>query len=130
MLRISKNATLTDIVTEDGSNPISTQHPIEGSVEDLQLWMFNDEPTNRFENISIDPTDTTDTDESTWVQLAPDNAGAPGAFLPAGEALTMANVSDSNVGKAFWMRVTAPSVPDVQNKTDIALSINFRRFAV
>lgn len=130
-LKISKNVGLSDIVsTGDGTNPISTQHPITGSAVEMRLWLFNDLATERFENINIDPTDGVSTDESTWIQLAPDNAGVAGTYLAAGAALTMANVSDTNVGKPFWVKVTTPSVGSVQNKSDIKLTVNYRKFAV
>ncbi|WP_423408008.1 hypothetical protein AABM38_20400 [Heyndrickxia sp. MSNUG] len=131
MLKISKNVGLTDIVsTGDGSNAISTQHPITGSTVEMKLWLFNDNAAERFENINIDPTDSVSTDESTWIQLAPDNAGVAGTYLSGGTALTMANISDSNVGKPFWVKITTPSVGSVQNKTDIKLTVNYRKFAV
>lgn len=129
-LKISKNSGLTDIVSTDGSNPITTQHPISGSTVEMKLYLFNDSATERFENITIDPTDATSTDESTWVYLAPDNAGVAGTYGAESASLSMANISDSNIGKAFWMKVTTPTVADVQNKTDIKLTINYRKFAV
>lgn len=126
-LKIAKNSGLTDIVsTGDNSNAITTQHPITGSAVSGTLYLFNDNATERFENITIDPTDAVSTDESSWVQLSADNV----TWLAAGEALTMANISDTNVGKVFYYRVTSPSVGSVQNKTDIKLTVNFRKFAV
>lgn len=127
-LQISKNVGLTDKVTD--ANPITTEHPISGSAVTVQLWLFNDAATKRYENITIDPTDAVSTDESTWVQLAPDNAGSPGTFLAGGAPLSMANISDSNVAKPFWMRVTTPSVADSQNKTDIKLTVSGKEYAV
>lgn len=130
-LKISKNVGLTDVVSSGtNTNPISTQHPITGSQVEQRLWLFNDKDTERFENINIDPTDSVATDESTWVQLAPDNNGSAGIYLAAGAALSMANISDNNVAKPFWVKVTSPVVADVANKTDIKLTVNFRRFAV
>lgn len=130
MLKLSKNSGLTDIISTDGSNPLTTQHPIAGSTVEVQLWMFNDNAAKRYESITIDPTDATDTDESTWVQLAPDNAGVAGTYLTGGAALSMANVTDSGVGKPFWVKITTPSVADTQNKTDIKLTVNSTEFAV
>jgi hypothetical protein len=129
-LKIAKNSGLTDIVSTDGTNPITTQHPITGSTVEGKYFLFNDNAAKRYESITIDPTDTTSTDESTWVYLAPDNAGSPGTYLAAGAALTMANISDSNVGKPFWVKVTTPSVADSQNKTDIKLTVTGTEFAV
>jgi hypothetical protein len=158
-LKIAKNVGLTDIVTgpeqkpyrkksdltqvdtippgqeanyepNPAYNPITTQHPIAGSTVEMKVWLFNDNPAKRYESITIDPTDTTSTDESNWAQLAPDNAGSPGTYFAAGVALSMANISDSNVGKPFWVKVTTPSVADSQNKTDITLKVTSTEFAV
>lgn len=125
-LKISKNVGLTDVVSTNGTNPISSQHPITGSAVSTQLWLFNDNATERFENITIDPTDIVSTDESSWCQMSADGT----TWLTASAPLTMANISDSNVAKPFWVRVTSPSVGSVQNKTDIKLTVNFRKFAV
>lgn len=127
-LKISKNVGLTDIVSD--ANPVNTDHPIAGSTVSVQLWLFNDNAAKRYENITIDPTDSVTTDESTWIQLAPDSAGSPGTYGAAGAALTMANVSDSNVAKPFWYKCIAPAVGDTQNKNDIKLTVNWKEFAV
>jgi hypothetical protein len=126
-LKIAKNSGLTDVVsTGDGTNAITTQHPITGSAQTLTLYLFNDNAAERFENITIDPTDAVSTDESTWVELSTDGT----TWQTAGAALSMANISDSNVGKVFYARVTSPAVGSVQNKTDIKLTVGFRKFAV
>lgn len=130
-IKISRNVALNDIVsTGNNSNPIASQHPLTGSTVEIKLYLFNDNPAERFENISIDPIDTTGSDESVWVQLAPDNGGSAGEYLAAGEALAMPNISDSNIGKPFWYRITTPNMGGVQNKTDIKLSVSCRKFAV
>lgn len=129
MLKIAKNAGLTDVVSTDGTNPLSTQHPIAGSTVEVKVYLFNDNAAKRYESITVDPTDTTGGDESTWVQLAPDNAGSAGTYLAAGAALSMANISDTT-GKPFWVKVTTPSVADTQNKSDIKLTVNSTEFAV
>ena len=125
-LKISKNVGLTDVVSSDGSNPITTEHPITGSAITQQLYLFNDNASERFENINIDPTDAVSTDESNWVQLSTDGT----TWLTAGAALTMANISDVNVAKSFFVKVTSPSVGSVQNKSDIKLTVNYRKYAV
>jgi hypothetical protein len=129
MLKIAKNAGLSDIISEDGTNPLSTQHPIEGSSVETKLYLFNDNSAKRYESISIDPTDTTSTDESSWIQLAPDNAGSAGTYLSAGSALNIADITDT-LGHAFWVKVTTPSVADTQNKSDIKLKVTSTEFAV
>jgi hypothetical protein len=134
-LKISKDSVKTDVVSSGtNANPISTQHPITGSTVEQKLYLFNDDATKYYQNVNIDPTDAVSTDESTWVFLAPDNAGSAGAYGAAGAALTMANIGASGSGdttvKAFWMKVTSPSGQSVQNKTDIKLTVNYREFAV
>lgn len=127
-LKISKNVGLTDIVSD--VNPITTEHPLTGSAVVVQLWLFNDNSAKTYQTITVDPTDAVSTDESTWVQLAPDVAGAAGTYLSGGAPLTMANISDSNVAKPFWAKVTTPSVADTQNKTDIKLTVSGKEYAV
>lgn len=127
MLKISKNVGLTDVIsTGDGSNPISSQHPITGSAQTMQLYLFNNDATKKYENITIKPTDIVSTDESTWCALSLDGT----TWQSAGAQLTMANISDNNVGKPFWVKITTPSGQSVQNKTDIKLTVNYREFAV
>lgn len=127
-LKISKNVGLTDVVTD--INPITTEHPTTGSEVEVRLWLFNDQSTKKYEEISIKPTDAVSTDESAWIQLAPDNSGTAGTYLSGGAALTMADISDSNVGKPFWVKVTTPVVSDSQNKSDIKLTIAGKEYAV
>ncbi|PLR93180.1 hypothetical protein [Bacillus sp. T33-2] len=129
MLRIAKNAALTDIVSTDGSNPINTQHPIAGSSVEQRVFLFNDDEAKRYESVSVDPTDSTGGDESAWMQLAPDNAGSAGAYGDSGAALNMGNIADTT-GHPFWVRVTTPAVADSQNKTDIKLTVTGTEFAV
>lgn len=128
MLKISKNTGLTDIVSS--SNPITTKHVNTGASVAVREYLYNDDATKKYTGITIDPTDTTGSDESTWVQLAPDVAGVAGTYLAAGAALTMADITDSNVGKPFWYKVTTPSLTDSQNKTDIKLKIDAEESAV
>lgn len=133
-LKISKNSGLTDVVSTDGTNPITTQHPITGSTVEQKLYLFNNDATKYYQNVNIDPTDAVSTDESSWVFLAPDNAGAAGTYGAASAALTMANIgaagSGDTTGKPFWVKVVSPSGQSVQNKTDIKLTVNYREFAV
>ncbi|WP_026694076.1 hypothetical protein [Peribacillus kribbensis] len=128
-LKLSKNSGLTDIISTDGTNPLTTQHPTTGSSVATKVFLFNDDATKRYESVSIDPTDSVSTDESTWVQLAPDNAGVAGTYLPASAALSFGNIADT-VGHAFWVKVTTPVVADSQNKSDIKLTVTGTEFAV
>lgn len=127
-LKISKNVGLADIVSD--VNPITTEHPITGSPVEVRLFLFNDNAEKTYQNITIDPTDIVSTDESAYVQLAPDNAGSAGAYFGGSVALTMANITDSNVAKPFWIKVTTPALSDSQNKSDIKLNIYGKEYAV
>ena len=129
-LKISKNSGLTDIVSTDGTNPITTPHPITGSSQVVQLWLFNNDATKYYTGITIDPTDSVSTDESTWVQLSADGV----TYLGASAALSMANIgsagSGDTTGHTFYAKITTPSVGSTQNKTDIKLSVNYTEYAV
>jgi hypothetical protein len=133
-LKIAKNSGLTDIVSTDGTNPITTSHPIAGSSVEQKVYLFNNDATKYYTTINIDPTDAVTTDESTWVFLAPDNAGVAGTYGAASAPLSMANIgvagSGDTTGKPFWVKVVTPSVGTTQNKTDIKLTVNYTEFAV
>lgn len=133
-LKIAKDSSLTNIVSTDGTNPLTTQHPISGSTAEVKCWLFNDNNTKYYTNINIDPTDTTGSDESTWVYLAPDNGGIAGNYGVAGAPLNMTNIGSAGTpdltGKPFWVKVVTPSVDVSQNKSDIKLTVNFTEFAV
>jgi hypothetical protein len=109
---------------------LTTTHPNTGSSVERRVFLANDDGGFRYENIAIDPTDISGSDETSYIQLSPDNAGSAGAFGTAGATLAMANISDSNVAKPFWVRISTPSVGSAQNKTDLQLRALFREFAV
>lgn len=129
-LKIAKNSGLTDIVSTDGTNPITTQHSINGEVKTVQLWLFNNDNTKYYTGVNIDPTDTTGSDESTWVQLSLDNV----TYQAASAALTFADIGAAGTpdvtGHTFYAKITSPSGQTVQNKTDIKLTVNFTEFAI
>lgn len=112
------------------SNPITTQHPISGSAQSLELYLWNDDATKKYSGITVDPVDTTGSDESTWVALAPDNSGVAGTYLAGSAPLSMADINDSSVAHPFWYKCTTPTLTDSQNKTDISLSVSFTEYAV
>lgn len=124
MLKVAKDAGLTDVLSEDGSNPLTTQHPIGGSAEVRQLYLFNNDATKRYEGITVDAIDNTDTDESGWVEFSTD-----GSTYQAGP-ISVADISDSDTGHPFYVRVTSTSVSDTQNKSDIKLHIVNTEYAV
>lgn len=122
MLKLAKNVGLTDIISEDGSNPITTQHPIEGSAETVQVYLFNDNASKRYENVTIAAKDNTGSDESDWLQFSTDGD----TFA---NELSMGNIEDTN-GHSFYVRVTTPTLDDTQNKDDIKINITGTEFAV
>lgn len=127
-LKLSKNSALTDIVSD--ANPITTTHPTTGSASAVQLWIYNDDATKRYESITIDPTDAVSTDESTWVQLAADSGGSAGTYGSAGASLSVSDISTAGSGTPFWFKCTTPSGQSVQNKTDIKLTVSYTEYAV
>lgn len=124
MLKLAKNSGLTDVISTDGSNPLTTQHPIAGSAVETRVFLFNDNGAKRYESITVDPTGTNES----WVQLAPDNGGNAGTYLAGGAPLSMADVEDT-AGHPFWVKVTTPTVGDTQNVTTIKLTVQGTEFA-
>lgn len=121
MLKIAKNSSLTDIISEDGSNPLTTQHPIAGSAVETRVFLFNDNATKRYEGVTVKPTGP----DNTWITVAPDNSGTAGSYS---NSLNFNDI-DNTSGHAFWVRVNTPSVADTQNKTDIKLTVEGTEFA-
>lgn len=125
VLNISKDLALSDI--SDINNPITTQHEISGTTVEVLVYLFNDKPEKRYESIQIVPIDLSGTDESSWIELALDNSGTAGTYV---STLSVPDISDSGVPKPIWVKITSAIVPDSVNKTDIALKITCREFAV
>ena len=124
-LKISKNQGLTDVIT--AANPLQTQHVNTGEAKATRVFLFNDAAANKYESVVIKAKDTSGTDESSWVQFAPDNSGTAGSYS---STLNMANISDNNVAKPFWVRVTNPSGTVALNKTDLSIEVTANEFAV
>jgi hypothetical protein len=124
-LKFYSDQALTQEITS-----LTTQHANTGMVVERRIFLSNNDATKRYESVVIDPTDTASTDESNYISLAADNTGSAGTYGAAGANLTMANISDSNVAKPFWVKITTPSVGTAQNKTDLQLKALFREFAV
>jgi hypothetical protein len=124
-LKFYSDQALTQEITS-----LTTQHANTGMAVERRIFLSNNNAAFRYENVVIDPTDTASTDESSYIALAPDNAGSAGTYGAVGANLSMANISDSNVAKPFWVKITTPSVGTAQNKTDLQLKALFREFAV
>lgn len=124
MLRFSTDGTSAGLITT-----LTTQHSVDGGVDSKKIYLYNDDATKRYQNIVIDPTDISGGDESSYIQLAQDNAGSPGTYQSAGANLTMADINDT-LGKPFWVKITTPSLGTTQNKTDLQLKVLYREFAV
>jgi hypothetical protein len=121
----SDSALTTKITT------LTTEHANTGEAVATQVFVSNDDATKTYKNIVIDVVDTDmSTDETSWVQLAPDNSGVAGTYEAGGIQLTMSDITDSKVAHAFWVKVTNPNVAGSQNKTDLELKLNFREYAV
>jgi hypothetical protein len=124
-LKFYSDQALTQEITS-----LTTQHANTGMAVERRIFLSNNDATKRYESVVIDPTDTASTDESSYISLAPDSSGSAGTYGAAGANLAMANISDSNVAKPFWVKITTPSVGTAQNKTDLQLKALFREFAV
>jgi hypothetical protein len=124
MLKFYADQALTQEITT-----LTTEHANTGAAVERRVFVANKDATKTYTNISVDIVDTAATDETTWVQLAQDNAGAAGAYSAAGVTLTMADITDL-AAKSFWVKITTPSVADSQNKTDLQLKLLFREYAV
>lgn len=109
---------------------LTTQHDSAGETKEVKIFLANKDVAFRYEDILITPEDTaTPPDETSWIQLATDNAGAPGAYSAPGAALALENISDV-AAHPFWVKITTASVGAAQNKNDLRLSASFKEFAV
>ena len=124
-LKLSKNVGLTDVITS--SNPLTTQHINTGEAKAVLVYLFNDAAAKKYESVVVSAVDTSGTDEKSWVTFAADNSGTAGTYS---STLTLANISDSNVAKPFWVKVTTPSLTDSQNKTDLNIRVSANEFSV
>jgi hypothetical protein len=120
--------------TDPAYNALTSQHPLSGSSVEIRAFLFNDNIDKYYTDITIDPTDSVDTDESGWLQMAEDVSGSAGTYLAGSEALIMSNIGSSTGGDTsdypFWVKITSPTVTETQNKSDIKLTTNFTEFAV
>lgn len=125
-LKISKNSTLTDNVSE--SNPITTQHNVTGGSIETRVFLYNDTATFTYEDIVISATDTVGTNESSWVTFAKDNNGAvTGTYA---STISYTSIPTANTGVPFWVKVTTPVVETAQNKSDIRIRVVGKEKAV
>jgi hypothetical protein len=111
-LKLSKNQELTDIVSEDSSNPVTTTHLAAGSTQQVKLFLYNDDASRTYSNVSVAPFTLGQ------VQVAPDVAGAPGTYA---DTLPL-TVAGPNTAVPFWMKVTTPAL--TETKTDLRLVTN------
>lgn len=109
-LKLSKNQALTDIVSEDSANPVTTTHQAAGSSQEVKLFLYNNEPAKAYSNVTVAPLTIGE------VQVAPDIAGAPGAYA---DTIPL-TVSAPNTAVPFWLKVTTG--PLTENKTDLRLT--------
>ncbi len=126
-LKISKNVVLSDIVSEDNTNPITTEHILSGEEKIVELWLFNDNATKKYNTITIDPIDTVlATNEENWISLSSDGI----TYQATGAVLDLGATEITTGSYKFWMKVVSASVADTQNKTDLKLQVNGKEYAV
>ena len=135
-LFIAKDSALTDIVSDEsvlpddtGYNPITTTHNINGDSVEVMLYLMNDLSTKMYQDIQLKPVDLSDDNSAilSELQIAADNVGVAGVY---NSLINFNDVVDSNVGHAFWVKVTMPSSSDTFNQSKIGIEIDAKEFAV
>jgi hypothetical protein len=118
--RVSTDRTLT--------NPITMKFTNAGGVEQRKLYLRHEilagPGAESSSDVYVEPVDLApaDDDVSTWIQLAPDVAGAPGTYEAAGDPLLIGNV---NLGATvpFWLKATVPATTEVGAREDLAVQL-------
>lgn len=135
-------------ITEDTTSTIYTVHDGKnGTTSILQLFLRNDGSSQWYENISILPHDTENTNpygdvayyETGWgiKLIAGSNQPTTAEWSDVnwGESIVMEDIgSDSSADTStyfpFWYLISSPPHLDAINKTDIYLKVNFTENAV
>lgn len=132
-------------IDSDLTNPITSVHNGKaGDVKTIQLYLRNDDVTEWFSNIQIEPLDSVEPydvgyDETGWgVKLS---AGA--AEPTSGEwedmqwanQITMVDIGSDSAANTttyfpFWYLITCPPNEEVKIKTDIVLDVSYTENAV
>lgn len=128
--------------------PITTVHNGKtGDLKTVQLYLRNDESTEWFSNIQLQPIDLVDASPNGDVAYSETGWGiklSPGAAEPTsgewldlgwGEQITMDDIgSDSSADTTtyfpFWYLITCPPNEDVSIKTDIVIDVSYTENAV
>ncbi|HSH35034.1 hypothetical protein [Schnuerera sp.] len=119
MLRLARDEDLTDIITEDDSNPIITQHPIEGSSETKQFYLFNENPDKRYEDVVV----RAEGEDSDWFEFSLDG----NTFT---SEIQVGDIEEANSGQLIYIRVTTTEVDDSQNRDNTEVKLIGTQFAV
>ena len=112
-------------LSQDGtlSAPLVFKLPPTGGVEVVQLWLRHDELSGEAIESSygvvLESADDYGTDESSWLEIAPDVSGVAGTYastLAVGDVLGGAIVP-------IWVRMTMPFTGEVGARSDIYLKL-------
>lgn len=113
--------------TGDMTYPVIFKTDPAGGVYERRLYLRHDDLTGNNPSssygISVGGTDTSGSDESTWVQVAEDVDGLPGSYSLPGEAKSLGDVLGGEI-KPFWIKVTMPNDVQYGVRTDIKLQIS------
>lgn len=113
------------------TQPIEKTLPAGSETAAFSLWLSTPDTQYYYTEIQVVPRDTTGTDESDWVILAPDDGGSPGVFLAPGAPLDCGSaVVDDENSIRFWVKFAVPSGAGAQVKTDIKLGKDYTKHAV
>jgi len=117
-------------ISENGSftNPVIFKLPLAtGGEYQVQLFLRHEHLSGDLAessySVTLTPVDEFGTDESQWIQLAEDNAGAPDTYGAVGAPLV---IGDVLVGQIipFWVKMTVPAGQPVGAKEDIQLELS------
>lgn len=120
--------TSAEVSKQTFQSPIVWKFPNAGGVEERKLFLRHENLSGALaessSDVIVDPVDLAlgGGDQSTWLQVAADVAGAPGTYSAAGVAKNLGNV---NLGQVlpFWVKATVPVNTEVGGRDDLALQI-------
>lgn len=126
-LGIFKGPSPADLVSSgDFTNPIIIKESNAGGVNELKLNLRHSILSGDGAEFSADVTvegvdlSTGSGDESTWIQIAPDNSGVPGTYGAGGAPVLLGNVNLGDV-LPFWVKITVPLNNENGARQDLAL---------
>ena len=117
-----ENTEIMEITDGSGTTTLEVTRgdsPISASADDPVYNAYD------YQIIKIQASDEEGSDESSYVQYAPDSGGSPGSYV---SSLSPANLSDpTSDSYTFWRKITIPA-GNAERKTDLRHYITFNAF--